>query len=126
MKLLLNFFTLLFLFILSACTTDICPDDSITYVDNAALLAPNIEPTYQNIELEINRKTILFDQVVHGPLCNNSLEGTVYIACDVQITRWEEKPDFLEGCNFQVAEGTVIYVAAHNNAPYYKGCKECH
>lgn len=118
--------TLMVIFVLTACTPDICPDNSVTYVDNTTLLPATVEGSSQNTELKIGAKTIVFDQVIYGPLCNNSLEGTVYIACDVQIVKWENKPTFLERCNFQVAEDTVIYVAAHNNAPYYKGCSECH
>jgi len=76
--------------------------------------------------VEVDGKSITFDQVIHGPLCNNDLSGKVYVACDLQIASWEEAPNFLDGCNFEVEEGTVIYVASHNNTPYYKGCVACH
>lgn len=104
-------------FVLTSCTADVCPESSVTYAENAAIFPAMVDGSSQNTELEISGKNIVFDQVIHGPLCNNSLEGTVYIACDVQVAKWEGKPTFLEECNFQVAEDTVIYVAAHNNAP---------
>ena len=69
---------------------------------------------------------IEFDRVIHGPLCNDTWEGVVYVGCDVQVAKWEGKPKFLEGCSLKIDPGAVIYVAAHNNAPYYKGCDECH
>jgi hypothetical protein len=50
----------------------------------------------------------------------------VYIACDIQIAKWQEKPTFLDGCDFEVSPGSVLYVAAHNNAPYFQGCDYCH
>jgi len=126
MKFRMTILALLVMLVLSACAADVCPEGSVTYVEIIASLPEATDGSTQDTELEIGGKTILFDQVIHGPLCNNSLAGTVYVACDVQVARWEDKPTFLDGCDFQVAEDTVIYVAAHNNAPYYKGCGECH
>jgi len=34
-------------------------------------------------------------------------------------------PLFLKGCKLNIDPNTVVYVAAHNDAPYYKGCS-CH
>ena len=70
--------------------------------------------------------TLQVDQVIHGYLCDHNLRGTVYVACDIQVNEWVDKPLFLDGCNFTVAPGTVIYVAAHNNTAYYNGCAACH
>ncbi len=76
-------------------------------------------------EVEINGRRTTVDQVVSGPLCNGRWSGTVYVACNVQVARWEEKPLFLKDCNLSIEPGTVVYVAYHNDAAYYKGCS-CH
>lgn len=118
---------LLAAFLLTACKADVCPEGSVTYLDD-----PNQFPTIQltipteKTGVQIRQKVIEFDRVIHGPICNDTWKGTVYVACDVQVARWEEKPNFLEQCDLQIDPDAVIYVAAHNNAPYYKGCGECH
>ncbi len=101
------------------------------YHENASDLPPvstqQGTPGNKNGEVvKINGKDIHFDTVIHGPLCNNTLSGTVYVACDLEIPKWQGKPDFFKDCDFSVDPGTVIYVAAHNNTPYYKGCASCH
>lgn len=77
--------------------------------------------------VEIGGKQMLVDKVVSGPLCNDTWQGTVYVTCDVQVAKWneDENPIFLKGCNFTVEPGTIVYVAAHNDAAYYNGCS-CH
>ena len=116
-------------FICSACqrTNPVCPPDSITYVDEFP--SPNlnleIEPLAAPVDINIGRKLITVDRVVDGPLCNDSWSGTVYVACELQISAWEENPTFLEACDLKIEPGTVVYVAAHNDTPYYKGCS-CH
>jgi hypothetical protein len=75
--------------------------------------------------VEVNGKMILADKVVEGPLCNDLWRGEVYVGCDVQVAAWEEEPLFLKGCELTIEPGTVVYVAAHNNEAYYKGCS-CH
>jgi len=65
------------------------------------------------------------DRVVEGPLCNDAWSGTVYVTCNIQVFEWKDQPTFLRGCNLAIAPGTVIYVAYHNDAPYYNGCA-CH
>jgi hypothetical protein len=75
--------------------------------------------------IEIGGKTIPVDKVVEGPLCNDTWNGTVYVTCNVQVYPWEEQPTFLNNCNLLIAPGTIVYVAAHNNAAYYNGCA-CH
>jgi hypothetical protein len=75
--------------------------------------------------VEIAGRTISFDQVVSGPLCNGAWSGTVYVTCDVQVLPWEELPTFLRDCDLAIAPGTVVYVAYHNDTPYYNGCS-CH
>jgi hypothetical protein len=77
------------------------------------------------VQIKIGGKAILVDQVVRGPLCNARWEGTVYVACDVQVLPWSEQPTFLKDCDLSIEPGTVVYVAYHNNSPYYNGCS-CH
>jgi len=123
----------LMLLLASACGADVCPPDGVRYVASAAELqdltgqaadAPVITPS----QVSIGRKTIEVDRVIHGPLCNDTWSGTVYVACDVQVVTWDKAgdPTFLDGCDLTVDPDAVLYVAAHNNAAYYKGCASCH
>ncbi|MEJ2563670.1 MAG: hypothetical protein P8Z42_13435, partial [Anaerolineales bacterium] len=77
---------------------------------------------------EIGGKTVEVDRVIHGPLCNDTWRGTIYVACDVQVAEWDEEqgPFFLDNCDLTIDPGTVVYVAAHNDTAYYKGCAVCH
>ena len=77
------------------------------------------------IEIEINGIKMMVDKVVTGPLCNDKWRGKVYVACEVQVLKWEESPLFLKNCDLSIEPGTVVYVAYHNNAAYYNGCS-CH
>jgi len=77
------------------------------------------------IPIEIEGRAINVDKVIEGPLCNDTWNGTVYVPCNVQVYPWEDQPTFLKNCNLLIAPGTVVYVAAHNNAAYYNGCS-CH
>lgn len=74
------------------------------------------------------RKTEV-DKLVDYPLCNDNWSGTVYVTCDAQVAEAELDPDlnplFLKGCKLEIAPNTVVYVAAHNDAAFYKGCS-CH
>jgi hypothetical protein len=69
------------------------------------------------------------DKVVDYPLCNDDWSGTVYVSCEVRVAEAEvdanANPLFLKGCNLNIAPNTVVYVASHNDAAYYKGCS-CH
>ncbi len=49
----------------------------------------------------------------------------MYVTCNVQVYPWEEQPTFLKDCNLTIEPDTVVYVAAHGDEPYYKGCS-CH
>lgn len=77
------------------------------------------------VNMEIGGKIIAVDQVVDGPLCNGNWSGTVYVTCNVQVYPWVESPTFLQYCNLTIEPETVVYVAYHNDAAYYKGCS-CH
>jgi hypothetical protein len=121
------------LLLVSACQPDVCPPGCIEYVTDASRL-PGLDATADAgltptpISMQIGTKTVAVDRVIHGPLCNDRWQGTVYVACDLQIVSWteEEGSKFLEGCDLILEPGTVVYVAAHNNAAYYKGCDACH
>ena len=92
---------------------------------------PEALPTYMPelvaapITMEIAGRTIAVDKVVEGALCNDTWSGTVYVTCNVQVYPWVEQPTFLNDCNLSIAPDTVIYVAYHNDTPYYNGCS-CH
>jgi hypothetical protein len=75
--------------------------------------------------MEINGRTIPIDRVIEGPLCNDTWSGTVYVTCNVQVYPWVEQPTFLKNCQLTILPGTVVYVAYHNDTPYYNGCS-CH
>ena len=121
-------------FLLAACqaAATVCPPDDGTpqpTIDLAALMAytPTLGSMPTPATVEIGGKTITVDRIVSGPLCNDTWSGTVYVTCDVQVAPWEEdeKPLFFEHCNLEVEPGTIVYVADHNDAAYYKGCS-CH
>ncbi|MDX9954296.1 MAG: hypothetical protein RBT75_09380 [Anaerolineae bacterium] len=133
MKLHFAGFILIALWVFSACKADVCPPESITYVPDAAALPDSASvlesaPEGGPFTVQLGKKTIEVDRVVHGPLCNDHWSGTVYVGCDVEIVAWteEEGSNFLENCELVIEPGTVVYVAAHNNAAYYKGCASCH
>ena len=118
--------------ITSACQhpAPVCPAESVTYITERTPLTASTSPQDLGepptpMRVEINGVEMLFDDVIHGALCGGDWRGTVYVACDLQIAAWEEEPTFLEGCDLNIEPGTVVYVAAHNDEPYYKGCS-CH
>jgi hypothetical protein len=131
----LGFILLLSAVILSACQrkNTVCPTPEGTPQLKPALadlitLPPPEHPS-EPIAVEIGGKMVTVDQLVEGPLCNDNWSGIVYVGCDVIVGKSEmdadENPLFLEGCNLNITSGTVVYVAAHNDAAYYKGCS-CH
>ena len=108
----------------------VCPPNSITRINQVTPIptsnpSKDVKTDQKLVEVQINGKTVLVDQVIRGPLCQGNWSGTVYVGCDLQIAAWEEEADFLKGCNLTIEPGTVVYVAAHNYEPYYKGCS-CH
>jgi hypothetical protein len=124
------FLTLLLpVLLLSSCAEkQVCPtpgDDKhyLSQEDLISLDAPNVERS--PVEVSIGGKMMTVDRVVTGPLCNDHWEGTIYVGCNVQVMKWEETPLFLKDCDFSIEPGTVVYVAYHNDAAYYKGCS-CH
>jgi len=81
------------------------------------------------VEVEIQGRLVKVDKVVDYPLCNDNWSGVVYVSCDARVAEGEldenANPLFLKGCDLEIAPNTVVYVAAHNDAAYYKGCS-CH
>jgi len=130
MRIKLGVFSLLLVLLSAACqpVAPACHPESITYLAASnASYSPNDQddqPTAVQL-IEINGREMLVDQVVRGTLCTGSWSGTIYVPCQIQIYAWEENPDFLENCALSIEPGTVVYVAAHNDEPYYQGCS-CH
>jgi hypothetical protein len=118
------------IFLLSACqpVAPACPPESITYLTTSSSLQTPTSPGSTDVipePVEINGQEMLVDQVIKGMLCGGSWSGTIYVPCEIQVYEWEEDPIFLQNCDLTIEPGTVVYVAAHNDAPYYKGCS-CH
>lgn len=123
-------------FLLFACTRNnaVCPSDEGTSRPALQLadlieLPPPTSDSSEPIQVEIKGRKMEVDKLVDYPLCNDNWTGTVYVSCDAQVAEAEldveSNPLFLAGCNLNIAPNTVVYVAAHNDAPYYKGCS-CH
>jgi len=110
---------------LVACKAE-CPSERISYLDDISIFPPNApaeesQPTW----IKLRGKEVQVDRVITGPVCNETLSGTVYLTCDIQIPAWEENPFFFQDCDFEVEEGAVVYVEAHKDKLYDKGCS-CH
>ncbi len=90
---------------------------------------PPVPDTSRPGEVEIQGRLVAVDKVVDYPLCNDNWSGVVYVSCDAQVTEAEldadANPLFLKGCTLNIEPNTVVYVAAHNDAAFYKGCS-CH
>jgi len=121
-----------FALLLTACDREqrVCPDGSLTYLSD--MNAFQILPAQQNPEhasgpvtVEIRGKLREVDRILLGPLCNDHLQGRVYIGCEIQIAEWADAPRFLKECAFSVEPRSVVYVAAHNDTAFKKGCA-CH
>ena len=116
---------------LSGCTPQepICPPETGTphylTLPPEALPTTTANPFSKPVMVEIGGKTISVDKIIEGPLCNDAWSGTVYVTCNVQVYPWEKQPTFLKDCNLSITPGTVVYVAQHNDTPYYNGCS-CH
>lgn len=125
------FAAIILLFLLSACQSgpSVCPPATGTparlTVSPQALPTATAGPSPMPVVMKIGGKDILVNKVVSGPLCNDTWSGTVYVTCDIQVYPWAKQPTFLDGCNLNIAPGTVVYVASHNDTAYYNGCS-CH
>jgi hypothetical protein len=121
-------FMLFSIVLLSACmdARSLCTPGMITYRERTNPFPSTSEKQLNPQQVEIKRKMKDIDHFVSGQLCNNHLEELVYVGCDIEIYAWEDKSNFLDDCNFTVEPDAIIYVAAHNNTAYYKGCNSCH
>lgn len=125
-------FLVAFVLFVSACERKqtVCPEGSVTYGSDRTSFPKRSSPDHpaqgdSPAMVEIRGKKVKVDRIIQGPLCNDHLSGKVYIGCDIQIAKWADRPRFLEECNFTVEPGTVVYVAAHNDTVFKKGCA-CH
>jgi hypothetical protein len=126
---------ILFAFVLFGCERNktVCPPHegtpraSLQLADLIKMPVRSDSP--EPVEAVIGGKKIAVDKLVNYPLCNDNWSGTVYVSCEAQVAEAElnadSNPLFLKGCNLHIAPNTIVYVAAHNDAPYYKGCS-CH
>ena len=129
------FIAIMLTLLLTACERERkgCIDENITprpEIELEALLqTPGPEAAPSPVMVEIKGKMMTVDKLVDYPLCNDSWSGTVYVSCDAQMAMAEldadENPLFFKGCNLNIEPNTIVYVAAHNDAAYYKGCS-CH
>ena len=135
-KKLILFMPILPVFLLFGCERGniVCPPDEETHQPALQLAdlieaQPPVSDSIAPLQVEIQGKLMEVDKVVDYPLCNDTWSGTVYVSCDVQVAEAEldadANPLFLKGCNLNIEPNTVVYVAAHNDAAYYKGCS-CH
>jgi hypothetical protein len=110
-----------------ASSTPVCPPLTGTpeYLSLLPDQLPTPTPSAGRYTAEIGGHQLLVDKIVQGALCNDYWSGTVYVACDVKVYPWTEEPLFLKNCQLNIDPNTVVYVAYHNNATYYKGCS-CH
>ena len=123
----------LLLSLTSACqAADVCPEGSVSYVDDPTLLRRQALPASTDLAPEpslvkIAGKEVAVDRVITGPVCDDVWSGTIYVGCNLQLVRWKDagKPKFFENCTLTIEPNTVVYVAAHNDAAYYNGCS-CH
>ena len=128
-------FLTLFVLLLSACEREktVCPLDEETpqpALQLADLIETTVPPSDSSpVRVEIGGKQMEVDKLVDYPLCNDEWSGTVYVSCDAQVAEAEldaeANPLFLKGCDLNIQPNTIVYVAAHNDAAYYKGCS-CH
>lgn len=76
--------------------------------------------------ITVDGEQFCVDTVLEDDLCDAELSGIVYVYDGIRVAEWENAPNFLKGCDFEVAPGTIILVGYHNNTPYYNGCASCH
>jgi|SaaInl8_200m_RNA_FD_contig_71_435190_length_1835_multi_6_in_0_out_0_1 hypothetical protein len=123
-------------FLISACERNntVCPPEleaekPTLKLADLLVITPEPGQNLLDVEVQIGRKLVLVDKLVSGPVCNDDWSGTVYVGCDAQVAEAEldadANPLFFEGCNLNIASNTLVYVAAHNNEAFYKGCS-CH
>ena len=98
-------------------------------LDDLISQPPHPKTSHSPSEVEIKGKVTQVDMLVDYPICNDNWSGIVYVNCEAQVADAElddrDNPLFFKGCDLTIEPNTVVYVAAHNDAAYYKGCS-CH
>lgn len=111
------------------CTKNYKANKTPVRLDDLISATPVPQTENTSITVEIKGKKIEVDKLVDYPLCNDNWRGIVYVGCEAQIAEAENDPNdnplFFRGCDLNIEPGTVVYVAAHNDTSYYKGCS-CH
>lgn len=110
--------------LLVACMRSTCPPDAVSYI-SPPYPVENLELIAQPQVMEIGGQEIMVDEVITGPVCNDTWSGTIYVTCDIQVPAWEKDAFFFQDCNLDIKESAVVYVEAHRNQPYLEGCS-CH
>ena len=138
MRVIRNHFTfpaIIAIILLTACERQniVCPPHSepkpTISMDELLVLVPTPGPSPTPVDVEINGRIRTVDLLVSGPFCNDIWSGTVYVGCDAIVAESklddEDNPLFLKGCDLHIEPNTIVYVADHNDQPFYKGCS-CH
>jgi hypothetical protein len=115
------------LFLIAACKQEPTPS-FVTYMTPPfpTAVPTSIDQQSQHpVEVNIKGKTMLVDRVIHGPICNDTWRGVIYVSSDVQVAVWGEEPTFLRDCELHIEENTIVFVASHNDEQFNKGCL-CH
>lgn len=111
------------------CTPEFDSTQEVYAISDMLNLTPVPEKITGPIKVEIGGKVMEVGKLVDYPLCNDHWSGIVYVSCQAQVANSEidedDNPLFFKGCELNIELNTIVYVAAHNDTPYYKGCS-CH
>lgn len=111
----------------TVCATD--PPNLPIEVRQSLDISENPTDLHYPVEVKIRNQIVSVDKIVHGFVCDDQWTGTVYVDCDVEVPEYEvvndEEANFFAGCDLQIEEGALVYVAFHNDEVFYKGCS-CH
>jgi hypothetical protein len=117
--------------LISACGETGCPEGTLAYIDDLsavpAQIADSSNPasTTREIRAFLGTKTVTFDEVIEGIICNDHWSGTVYVTCDIGIPTWEEDAFFMRECPVEIDPDATVFVEAHRDKAYMRGCS-CH
>jgi len=98
-------------------------------LDDLIVMTPVSKSSTTPVVVEIQGKMLEVDKLVDYPVCNDTWSGIVYVGCDAKVAEAkidaDENPLFFKGCDLNIQPNSVVYVAAHNDQAFYKGCS-CH
>ena len=113
----------------SICTPESDSAQDVYEISDLSNLTQVPEKLTEPIKIEIGGKVMEVDKLVDYPLCNDHWSGIVYVSCQARVAiseiDEEDNPLFFKGCDLNIEPNTIVYVAAHNDTPYYRGCS-CH